>query len=91
MLHSAICDGGLTARPRSAVQLAQAGVSASLRVAAACPLMSAWVEGRAQSEDETAHCPNDKAPCHNASGTAAPAGASEVAARAASGGIGRFV
>ena len=62
---SALCDGGLTMRPRTALQSTSApDGSGRMRILGApCPLLAAGFDARAESEDEEARCPFDKAPC----------------------------
>eukprot|EP00930_Biecheleria_cincta_P100317 TRINITY_DN91954_c0_g1_i1.p1 TRINITY_DN91954_c0_g1~~TRINITY_DN91954_c0_g1_i1.p1 ORF type:complete len:542 (-),score=79.41 TRINITY_DN91954_c0_g1_i1:266-1891(-) len=71
-LHSAICDDGLTVTPRSALTLRsdEAGARELHLSSASCSLMSASIEGRAQSEDEHEACPFNKYPCSTDSGEA---------------------
>jgi len=63
--HSALCDDGLTPRPRTALQLDSPSASTRLSAlrGAACPLMTMWVSGHAESEAEGPTCPFGKAPC----------------------------
>lgn len=60
--HSALCEGYEVLRPRSAAQLAEdrAGGRTLTLSGAACPLAVAFVDARAQSEDEAPECPAGK-------------------------------
>lgn len=57
LLPSALCSGGLAPRPRSSLVHTQGHGGGSLSLSARCPLQVAFIDGRAQHENETARCP----------------------------------